>query len=95
MKSYPYICINKKKDMNDILEALTLDSTYEHLVSCFGEDDIDEYFDWLYKNWRKIDMTGYGDISCTDGVIEDMYGMFLLDTPNYQQYLKYNEYWNL
>jgi hypothetical protein len=35
-------------------------------------------------------MNAYGDMSNTLGVIEDMYGMYLLDITNWEEYMIVN-----
>jgi hypothetical protein len=75
----------KIKNMN-ILETLTLDTTYEHLASLYGKNTINDYFEWIGDNYHNFNMNGYGDMSNTLGVIEDIYGMYLLDITNWKEY---------
>jgi hypothetical protein len=76
--------------MKNILETLTLDTTYDHLASLFGEEDIYNYICWIGRNYHLFNMNAYGDMSNTLGVIEDMYGMYLLDITNWEEYMIVN-----
>lgn len=76
--------------MKNILETLTLDTTYDHLASLFGKNTINDYFEWIGDNYHKFNMYAYGDMSNTLGVIEDMYGMYLLDITNWEEYMIVN-----
>lgn len=72
----------------ELLEALTLDSTQEHLVSLFGDEFIDDYYLWISENYNTIDLTGYDDFENTLGLAEDTFSMFLCDTKSYNDYLE-------
>lgn len=74
----------------NFLETLTLDTTYNHLVSLFGDEKIYDYISWIGINYHKFNMYGYDDMSNTLGLIEDMYGMFLLDIKCWEEYMILN-----
>ena len=73
-----------------ILEALTLDSTYDHLTSLFGMKDIYPFYDWIVENYKVIDLADYDEVNNTLGLIEDMFGMYLMDITNWEVYMTIN-----
>ena len=80
---------------NKIIGTLSLDSTYDHLTSLFG-DDVTQYIDWVCDNLIRLDLTGYdlerlkliksGDADALLGLVEDMFGMYLMNLTKWNDY---------
>jgi hypothetical protein len=78
----------------ELLNYLSYDNNLYHLETLFGAAEQDIYFWWIMNNIDNIDMTDYmneyNDYSIA-GMIEDMYGMHLTNTLNWEDYMTINE----
>ncbi len=71
-----------------------LDGDLTTLINHFGEEITNEYVDWVFNNFLRIDMSEYvgtyPDFTIA-GMVEDMCGMFMLDMLSWSEYRTFNE----
>jgi hypothetical protein len=71
-----------------------LDGDLTSLINSLGEETTNEYVDWVFNNFLRIDMseyiTTYPDFTI-EGMVEDMSGMFMLDMFSWTEYRIFNE----
>jgi hypothetical protein len=64
------------------------------LRNYFGKDFTNDYIDWIFNNFLRIDMSEYvatyPDFTI-EGMVEDMSGMFMFDMLSWSEYKKFNE----
>ena len=81
--------------MTEILDYLTLNTTHDHLTSLYGDvTDVNNYYYWIVANWHILKETMKSHPYVVDGVcinpvglIEDMFGMYLVKMTDWNDYL--------
>jgi len=74
-----------------IIDGVENEETLNHLKSLFGDDDIENFVDWVYNNLLKIKMDGDYQFYNPLGLIEDVYTMFLLDVYKWSECQEFNK----
>lgn len=79
-----------KEISNRILTYLDGDLT--NLINNLGEKDTNEYVDWIFNNFLRIDMSEYiatyPDYT-VEGLVEDMSGMWMMNMFSWTEYRQF------
>jgi hypothetical protein len=71
-----------------------LDGDCTNLINSFGKDFTNDYIDWIFNNFLRIDMSEYvatyPDFTI-EGMVEDMSGMFMLGMFSWSEYRIFNQ----